>query len=117
MYFQEIMEICNHYRILCGDESCLYFQTKHVPIIDIFIIAIGFVLRVLAGGYITGISISQWAILLTFVLALVLAIGKEEENLSMHRFQEKQEELWMVIMYSLQILHYPFLLPWQLFVI
>lgn len=57
------------------------FKLKHVPIIDIFIIATGFVLRVLSGGYITGISISQWAILLTFVLALVLAIGKRRGEL------------------------------------
>jgi 4-hydroxybenzoate polyprenyltransferase len=57
------------------------FKLKHVPIIDISIIAIGFVLRVLAGGYITGINISQWAILLTFVLALVLAIGKRRGEL------------------------------------
>ncbi|MEN4762264.1 MULTISPECIES: decaprenyl-phosphate phosphoribosyltransferase [unclassified Chryseobacterium] len=57
------------------------FRLKHVPIIDICIIAIGFVLRVLAGGYITGINISQWAILLTFVLALVLAIGKRRGEL------------------------------------
>lgn len=57
------------------------FKLKHVPIIDIFIIAIGFVLRVLAGGYITGIYISQWAILLTFTLALVLAIGKRRGEL------------------------------------
>lgn len=57
------------------------FKLKHVPIIDIFIIAIGFVLRVQAGGYITGIFISQWATLLTFVLALVLAIGKRRGEL------------------------------------
>lgn len=57
------------------------FKLKHVPIIDIFIIAIGFVLRVQAGGYITDIFISQWATLLTFVLALVLAIGKRRGEL------------------------------------
>ncbi len=57
------------------------FKLKHVAIIDVCIIAIGFVLRVLAGGYITGIYISQWAILLTFVLALVLAIGKRRGEL------------------------------------
>ncbi|CEJ69503.1 Decaprenyl-phosphate phosphoribosyltransferase [Chryseobacterium oranimense G311] len=57
------------------------FKLKHVPIIDIFIIALGFVFRVLAGGYITKIEISQWAILLTFVLALVLAIGKRRGEL------------------------------------
>ncbi len=57
------------------------FRLKHVAIIDVSIIATGFVLRVLAGGYITGIEISQWAILLTFVLALVLAIGKRRGEL------------------------------------
>lgn len=57
------------------------FKLKHVAIIDVTLIAIGFVLRVLAGGYFTGIPISQWAILLTFVLALVLAIGKRRGEL------------------------------------
>lgn len=57
------------------------FKLKHVAIIDVTIIACGFVLRVLAGGYATGIYISQWAILLTFVLALVLAIGKRRGEL------------------------------------
>lgn len=57
------------------------FKLKHIAIIDITIIAIGFVLRVLAGGYITGLIITQWAILLTFVLALVLAIGKRRGEL------------------------------------
>ncbi|KQR93459.1 prenyltransferase [Chryseobacterium sp. Leaf180] len=57
------------------------FKLKHVAIIDIFIIATGFVLRVLAGGYMTDIKISQWAQLLTFVLALVLAIGKRRGEL------------------------------------
>lgn len=57
------------------------FKLKHVAIIDVCIIAIGFVLRVLAGGYATGIPISQWAILLTFILALVLALGKRRGEL------------------------------------
>ena len=57
------------------------FKLKHVAIIDVCIIALGFVLRVLAGGYATGIVVSQWAILLTFVLALVLAIGKRRGEL------------------------------------
>jgi decaprenyl-phosphate phosphoribosyltransferase len=57
------------------------YKLKHVAIIDISIISLGFVLRVLAGGYATGIFISQWAILLTFILALVLAIGKRRGEL------------------------------------
>lgn len=57
------------------------FKLKHIAIVDISIIAIGFVLRVFAGGYLTGILVSQWAILLTFVLALVLAMGKRRGEL------------------------------------
>lgn len=57
------------------------FKLKHVAIVDICIIAIGFVLRVFAGGFITGIPVSQWAVLLTFVLALVLAVGKRRGEL------------------------------------
>lgn len=56
-------------------------RLKHVAIIDVTIVSMGFVLRVLAGGYATGIPISQWAILLTFVLALVLALGKRRGEL------------------------------------
>lgn len=57
------------------------FRLKHIAIVDISIIAVGFVLRVLAGGYATGIVVSQWAIILTFVLALVLAVGKRRGEL------------------------------------
>src|SRR5690606_16213219 len=49
---------------------------KHIAIIDVFIISIGFLLRVLAGGFITGIPITDWTVLLTFSLALILALGK-----------------------------------------
>lgn len=57
------------------------FKLKHVAIIDVTIIAIGFVFRVLAGGFATELKISQWAILLTFVLAMVLAVGKRRGEL------------------------------------
>lgn len=57
------------------------FKLKHIPILDVCIIAVGFVLRVFAGGYATGLVISKWAILLTFVLALVLAVGKRRGEL------------------------------------
>jgi decaprenyl-phosphate phosphoribosyltransferase len=57
------------------------FKLKHVAIVDICIIALGFVLRIFAGGYMTGILISKWAILLTFMLALVLAMGKRRGEL------------------------------------
>jgi len=82
LYFQEpLWKFATIIGLYIAVNLAYTFKLKHVPIIDIFIIALGFVLRVLAGGYITEIGISQWAILLTFVLALVLAIGKRRGEL------------------------------------
>ncbi len=57
------------------------FKLKHIAILDISIIALGFLLRVVAGGYITGIYVSHWTLLLTFFLALIMAIGKRRGEL------------------------------------
>lgn len=43
-------------------------------------ISIGFVLRVLAGGVVTGIWISPWIILMTFLLALFLSFAKRRDD-------------------------------------
>ena len=52
------------------------FWLKHIALVDVFVISIGFVLRVLAGGVVTGIWISPWIILMTFLLALFLSFAK-----------------------------------------
>ncbi len=55
-------------------------KLKHYAIIDVTIIAIGFVLRVLAGGFGTNIWISQWLILLTFLITLFMAFTKRYDD-------------------------------------
>lgn len=52
---------------------------KHVVIVDIFIIAIGFVLRLFAGASV-GIELSHWIVIMTFLLALFLAIAKRRDD-------------------------------------
>lgn len=49
---------------------------KHHAIIDIACIALGFVLRILAGGLTTGIQVSHWIVIMTFLLTLFLALTK-----------------------------------------
>ncbi|MCR5248205.1 MAG: decaprenyl-phosphate phosphoribosyltransferase [Paludibacteraceae bacterium] len=63
---------------------------KNKAIVDIFIIAIGFVLRVLAGGFASGIWLSQWIILMTFLLSLFLALAKRRDDVVL--FQETGEK-------------------------
>ncbi len=57
------------------------FKLKHMAIIDVVIIAIGFLLRVFVGGQATNLPISIWAILLTFFLALIMGFGKRRGEL------------------------------------
>lgn len=57
------------------------FGLKHLAIFDIFCIAVGFVLRVLAGGVAAAVAISPWIIIMTFLLALFLALAKRRDDL------------------------------------
>jgi 4-hydroxybenzoate polyprenyltransferase len=57
---------------------------KHLPIIDVSCIASGFVLRVVLGGVVSGIYVSPWLIIMTFLLAMFLALGKRFDDLAIH---------------------------------
>jgi decaprenyl-phosphate phosphoribosyltransferase len=57
------------------------FYLKHVSLVDIFIIALGFVMRLFAGSVVTGIVLTMWIIIMTFLLALFLALAKRREDL------------------------------------
>ncbi|MDD3343432.1 MAG: decaprenyl-phosphate phosphoribosyltransferase [Sulfurospirillaceae bacterium] len=55
-------------------------KLKHIPILDISIIACGFVLRIFAGAAIIDVSPSMWIVLVTFLLALFLALAKRRDD-------------------------------------
>ena len=56
-------------------------RLKHVVILDIFVIAAGFVIRVVAGGLVIRVSISSWLLICTMLLSLFLAMGKRRHEL------------------------------------
>jgi decaprenyl-phosphate phosphoribosyltransferase len=58
------------------------FYLKHQPVIDIFTIAIGFVLRVIAGSMALGVDASAWMCVTTLCLALYLAAIKRRQELA-----------------------------------
>ena len=55
-------------------------KLKDYAIIDVCIIAFGFVLRLLAGGFATGITLSKWIVLMTFLLTLFLSFAKSRDD-------------------------------------
>jgi len=58
------------------------FVLKHQPVVDIFTIAIGFVLRVYAGAMALAVPVSSWMFVTTLCLALYLAAVKRRQELS-----------------------------------
>ncbi len=53
---------------------------KSVPILDIFILAIGFVLRIKGGSVISYVPLSEWIVIMVFLLAVFMAIGKRRDD-------------------------------------
>lgn len=90
---------------------------KHIPILDVFIIAIGFVLRVIAGSLIINVKSSMWIVLVTFLLALFLAIAKRRDDIlipveqgsvrkSIDGYNLEMVQSGMVIMASVSVVAY-----------
>jgi 4-hydroxybenzoate polyprenyltransferase len=55
-------------------------RLKHVVIVDVLVVAIGFVLRAAAGALVIGVAISGWLLICTVLLALFLALGKRRHE-------------------------------------
>lgn len=59
---------------------CYCAKLKQYAIVDVCIVAGGFVLRVLAGGFATDITLSKWLVLMTFLLTLFLSFAKRRDD-------------------------------------
>jgi len=53
---------------------------KHIVIVDVLVVAIGFVLRAVAGALAVEVAISSWLFICTILLALFLALGKRRHE-------------------------------------
>ena len=59
------------------------FKLKHIVLLDIFSIAAGFMIRVVAGAFIINVEISSWLILTTMFVSLFLAVMKRQSELKL----------------------------------
>jgi decaprenyl-phosphate phosphoribosyltransferase len=53
---------------------------KAIPILDLMLLATGFVLRIKAGSVIAYVPLSEWIVIMVFLLAIFMAIGKRRDD-------------------------------------
>lgn len=68
--------------------GCYFFQNilytqwlKKIALIDVIVISLGFILRIFLGSVVTGVYLSHWIIITTFLLALFLAFAKRRDDI------------------------------------
>ena len=78
-------------------------KLKYIPIIDIIIIAFGFVLRLFVGGYAINEMITNWIIALTFILSIFIALAKRREDIQL--LLDGKETRRNIRFYNIEILN------------
>jgi 4-hydroxybenzoate polyprenyltransferase len=56
------------------------WRLKHLPILDVSLVSLGFVIRILSGGVLADIRVSNWIVMMTFLLALFLSLAKRRDD-------------------------------------
>lgn len=75
-YWKVLLVILGYY----GLNLAYCAQLKQHAIVDVCVIAFGFVLRLLAGGFATDIALSRWIVLMTFLITLFMSFGKRRDD-------------------------------------
>jgi decaprenyl-phosphate phosphoribosyltransferase len=57
------------------------FGLKDIPLVDVFLISFGFLIRTVSGGLLADVAVSQWLIIMVFLLSLLLAFAKRRDDL------------------------------------
>ena len=63
-------------------QAAYNLKLKHVPTLEVFALASGFVIRVAAGAWVLAVEVSPWLLLCTMNLALFLALAKRRNELT-----------------------------------
>ena len=58
---------------------------KRMVIVDVLVLSSFYVMRIMTGGEACGVEVSQWLVIMTFLLALFLALGKRRDDALIYR--------------------------------
>lgn len=78
---------------------------KRLFLVDVLVIAMGFLLRVIGGGVALGVETSSWLLVSTFFMALFLGLGKRRSELGNRQRPEGAETRPVLASYSRELLN------------
>jgi 4-hydroxybenzoate polyprenyltransferase len=79
-------------------------RLKEVMLLDVFIIAAGFMLRVLAGAYAIGVQVSSWIVLCSMFISLFLGFAKRRGELVQFQSAGTEASRRVLRLYSVEFL-------------
>jgi 4-hydroxybenzoate polyprenyltransferase len=74
---------------------------KHMVLLDVFSLAVGFMLRVMAGAYVISVEVSSWLILTTMFISLFLGVMKRRSELILINDEPNKSTRKVLASYSL----------------
>ncbi len=77
---------------------------KHLAVVDITLISLGFVLRLYAGSFATAVPLSEWILITTFLLSLFLALAKRRDDLLIY-YSNGEKPRKVIDGYSIEFLN------------
>jgi 4-hydroxybenzoate polyprenyltransferase len=80
------------------------FRLKQVVLLDVFIVAAGFMLRVLGGAYAINVTVSSWLVLCSLFISLFLGFAKRKSELQRAEPDAVAEHRPVLAMYSSAVL-------------
>jgi len=80
------------------------FKLKEVVLLDVFIIAAGFMLRVLGGAYAIGVKVSSWIVLCSLFISLFLGFAKRRGELIQAQNTGGQTQRKVLLMYRVDFI-------------
>jgi len=69
------------------------FKIKNIPLVEVFSVSMGYILRIIGGGVAADIKISPWLFMSTFLLALYITFGKRFHELKILKERASQFRL------------------------
>ena len=80
------------------------FIFKHIVLLDIFSIAAGFMLRVIAGAYVISVEVSSWLILTTMFISIFLGVMKRRSEIVLINDESNKNTRKVLASYSLNFI-------------